>query len=131
MSGSKLSSEVLFRADQSAVRDEFNFSLHRKQLKPVALIDYSRRPYISKYDPSFRITFDEQLKATKTDCLFPDQKAVSRRVISGYTIIEVKFKHHLPSWFHQVIQAHELQRISISKIVSGMEALGLARDENS
>ena len=85
---------------------------------------------VSKYDPDSRITFDERLEATKTDCLFPDQKAVPYQVLSGYTIVEVKFRRHMPSWFHQVIQAHELRRISVSKIVSGMERLGLARDEN-
>jgi hypothetical protein len=51
-------------------------------------------------------------------------------MIAGYTVLEVKFRHHMPSWFHQVIQAHELRRISISKIVTGMEALGMAFDEN-
>ena len=53
-----------------------------------------------------------------------------KQVVAGFTILEVKFRHHLPSWFHRVIQTHELRRISISKIVSGMETLGLAYDEH-
>ena len=130
MKGEMLSRQLLKLAEPSEVRTEFEFQLHKRRIKPVALIDYERCPYISKYDPDFRITFDEALRATYTDGLFPGVKATSKRVLSGYTIVEVKFKYHLPSWFHQVIQAHELRRVSVSKIVSGMETLGLARDEN-
>ena len=130
LKGNLFSSELLTKTEKSLVRDQFEYDLYRKSLSPVALIDYQRRPYISKYDPSFRITFDEQLRATKAVGLFPGNTAAPRRVLAGYTVVEVKFRHHLPSWFHQVIQAHELTRVSISKIVSGMEVLDMAYDEH-
>ena len=130
LKGDQLSDQLLDRTDNSAVRNRFEYDLHRKALKPVALIDYQRCPYVSKYDPSFRITFDEELCASREICLFPGGKSHPKRLVPGYTVVEVKFSHHVPSWFHQVIQAHELQRVSISKIVSGMEALGMAYDEN-
>lgn len=127
--GSCLTSELLATAEKSSVRDQFEYDTYRKSLRPVALIDYQRRPYVSKYDPNFRITFDDELSATKTTSLFPGRDVAPRRVLAGHTVIEVKFRHHLPAWFHQVIQAHELRRISISKIVSGMETLNMAHDE--
>ena len=127
--GGRLTDELLETAEESVVRNQFEYDIYRKSLRPVALIDYQRRPYVSKYDPNFRITFDEQLRATQTTTLFPGSDATARRVLAGYTVVEVKFRHHLPAWFHQVIQAHELRRISISKIVSGMEALNMAHDE--
>jgi SPX domain protein involved in polyphosphate accumulation len=131
LSGNTLTQTVLKQADTSAVRNQFEFDTVRKGLQPVALIDYMRRPYVSKFDPSFRITFDEELKVTRTNYLFPKSSGFAAKQIQpGYTILEVKFRHHMPSWFHRVIQAHELQRISISKICSGMEVLGLAIDEN-
>jgi SPX domain protein involved in polyphosphate accumulation len=131
LSGDKLTSAVLKQADSSAVRDQFEFDLIRKRLQPVALIDYQRRPYISKFDSSFRITFDANLKVTRTENLFPQQnKIATKQILSGYTVLEVKFQHHMPSWFHRLIQAYELKRISISKICSGMEVLGLAIDTN-
>lgn len=131
LSGSALTQSVLMQADISAVRSQFEFDTLRKGLQPVALIDYMRRPYISKFDSDFRITFDEQLKVTRTNSLFPKPSdSAAKLILPGYTVLEVKFRHHMPSWFHRVIQTHELERISISKICSGMEVLGLAIDEN-
>lgn len=126
----RLSQLLLEQTESSSVRKQFEYELLRKQLSPVALIDYRRRPYISKYDPSFRVTFDEQLMATQTECLFPGSLQSAKNIMAGYTVLEVKFRHHLPSWFHRVIQTHELRRVSISKICAGMEKLGIAFDEN-
>lgn len=125
-----LTSAVLDGADPSDVRDQFTFSLFRKRLRPVALIDYQRRPYISKYDPNFRVTFDDRLSVTQSDRLFPGGEAAPRDLLTGYTVMEVKLQHHLPSWFHRLLQAHELRRVSISKICAGLETLGLAFDES-
>jgi hypothetical protein len=127
--GESLTDTVRHRAVQDAVLDQFQFDLIRKRLKPVALIDYRRRPYLSKYDPTFRLTFDEQLEARQTESIFPSEAPPSKKILAGYTVLEVKFRHHLPSWFHRIIQSHELRRVSISKICAGMEVLGLAFDE--
>nr|NIR47250.1 VTC domain-containing protein [candidate division KSB1 bacterium]NIS22869.1 VTC domain-containing protein [candidate division KSB1 bacterium]NIT69707.1 VTC domain-containing protein [candidate division KSB1 bacterium]NIU23375.1 VTC domain-containing protein [candidate division KSB1 bacterium]NIU92293.1 VTC domain-containing protein [candidate division KSB1 bacterium] len=97
---------------------------------PIALIDYERRPYYSKFDPNFRITFDEKLTTNKTRSLFPAHQGAPRRILAGHTILEIKFRHHLPSWFHRVIQSYGLRRVSISKICAGMETLGIDYDEN-
>jgi hypothetical protein len=110
------------------VRTQFEYELLRKQLQPVALIDYKRRPYVSKYDPEFRLTFDEQLQGIIATGLFPSSWARSRALLPGYTVIEVKFRYHMPSWFHRIIQAYELRRVSISKICRGMEVLEIAED---
>ena len=130
ISGESLTETILRNAQQGPVRDRFEFELLRKRLSPVALIDYHRRPYISKYDSEFRVTFDEELFATNSEGLFLGENRASRKALPGYAVLEVKFRHHMPSWFHRVIQAHELRRVSISKICSGMEALGLAHDLN-
>jgi len=75
------------------------------------------------------VTFDESLSACRTERLFPDKSLSFVKTLAGYTVMEVKFRHHLPSWFHRLIQVHELRQVSISKICVGMEALGLASDE--
>ncbi len=129
LAGKALSKALLDKAGGGKVHDNFHYQLLRKRLRPVALIDYERRPYLSKYDPNFRITFDEELMATRTDRLFPDGTASPRKVLAGYTVIEIKFRRHIPSWFHWAIKTHELRRVSVSKICYGMETLEIANDE--
>ena len=128
--GNGLSDALIRNADPSGVLDQFSYEYYQRHIRPIALIDYKRRPYISKYDSSFRITFDEQLTCFKAGKLFPEDVAQLKHIVPGHTVMEVKFHHHLPSWFHRVIQAHELRRVSISKICSGMEVLGMAYDED-
>lgn len=127
--GEALSTALIEHGASSEVLDRFQLDVWKRRISPIALIDYQRRPFISKYDPTFRVTFDEQISAWKSDCMFPSQRAQSLNVLSGFTVVEVKFNHHMPSWFHRVIQAHQLKRVSISKICSGMEVLGMAQDE--
>ena len=124
-----LADAVIEHAVDDPVVDQFRYDLLRKRIKPIVLIDYKRRPYVSKYDPTFRLTFDEALSAQSAGCLFPNAERSPRKILAGYTVLEVKFRHHLPSWFHRIIQSYELQRVSISKICAGMEVLGLAYDE--
>ncbi len=110
---------------EGKVREAFLFDLYRRRLRPRVLVDYQRRPYVSKYDPEFRLTFDDSLAATLADTLELDGRQASRSVLSGYTILEVKFRFHLPKWFHRLIQATELQRVSISKYCASCRQLGL------
>ena len=111
------------------VANQFQYELYRKRLRAVALVDYVRRPYVSKFDADFRLTFDSELQGTKTRALFPAAgSAQPRKLLPGYTVMEVKFRHHIPSWFHRLLQAYELRRVSVSKICHAMEALGIAED---
>jgi hypothetical protein len=128
--GYELARLILRQAEAGRVRDQFEFELYQKQLRPVALIDYLRRPYVSRFDPEFRLTFDQQLTAAHTSALFPDGSVVHRRLLPGYTVMEVKFRRHVPAWFHSIIQGYELRRRSISKICAGIEALELQSDPN-
>ncbi len=125
-SGPAFLRRVLELTDKTAVRDQFEYEIHRKRLRPVALVDFRRRPYVSKYDPDFRLTFDEQLFATDAASLFPPRSARRRGMIRGSTVLEVKFRRHIPSWFHRIIQSHQLKQVSISKICEAVETLGLA-----
>jgi len=108
--------------DDNPVSKQFTFDKYRKNIKPIMLIDYLRRAYQSKYDYEFRITFDGELYGTHTTELFPNDDVRRRKLIDGYTIMEVKFRKHVPPWFHRIMIKYQLNRISISKYCKGMEA---------
>ena len=107
----------------------FIFDSFRKNLKPLILVDYKRRPYINKFGLYFRLTFDTNLLSSKTNNLFSNDKYSSwLECKAGYTILEVKFDRSIPAWFHKIIQCYNLKRKSISKFVLGMSSCGLARE---
>ena len=107
----------------------FIFDSFRKNLKPLILVDYKRRPYINKFGLYFRLTFDTNLLSSKTNNLFSNDKYSSwLECKAGYTVLEVKFDRSIPAWFHRIIQCYNLKRRSISKFVLGMSSSGLARE---
>jgi len=110
------------------VVQRFVFEVISSRIKPKVLVDYIRRPYTSTYDVNFRVTIDSHIKAANTNSLFPDQTTNWICCKAGYSIMEVKFHRRIPAWFHRIIQAYEITRLSISKFCEGMEETGLAID---
>lgn len=128
--GEKLGRYLIENVPAGVVRNQFEYEIFRKRIAPIALIDYRRRPYYSRFDPGFRLTFDEDISVTRADSIFDGSLGCERKVLAGYTVLEIKFQHHLPAWFHSIIQAHEMCRLPISKICEGMQVLGMAHDES-
>lgn len=128
--GRALSQVLLQHAGPGQVRDQFEFSLFRRQIQPGVLVDYLRRPYVSRFDPEFRLTFDSSLAATATDTMYPVIGPAPRPMLRGFTVMEVKFRRHVPAWFHRILQAFELRRESISKVCTATQALGLQSEPN-
>ncbi|HZN38401.1 MAG TPA: polyphosphate polymerase domain-containing protein [Planctomycetota bacterium] len=127
-SGYELSQVVLRHATPGTVLEKFEFELYRRQIRPMVLVHYLRRPYLSKFDPAFRLTFDSQLSAVASDAMFSDTAAMPFPMLRGYTVMEVKFRRHVPAWFHRILQAFDLRRESVSKICAGMQALDLCTE---
>ena len=107
----------------------FLYSRARKSLSPCVLVDYHRRPYTNIHGLYFRLTFDSNISASSANELFPDNNTQHwRQCLHGYTILEVKFDRAIPPWFHRIIQAYQLNRVSVSKFVLGMKDCGIAVD---
>jgi hypothetical protein len=108
---------------------KFCYEVFRKNIHHKVLVDYRRTPYTSSFDMNFRVTFDDSLIAAASEkhYLF-EQFAAWRHFNSGYTIMEVKFLRRIPPWFHRILQAYNMRRLSISKFARGMEVCGFAKD---
>lgn len=123
--GDALTRMLLREAEPGKVRDEFEFAVLRRGIRPIALVDYVRRPYVSKFDPDFRLTFDSEIVTSATDALFPGPTTGYRQVARGFTVLEVKFAQRVPGWFVRVVERRELRRRPFSKICESIVALGL------
>ena len=100
----------------------------RKSTRPRVLVDYLRRPYISDFDMNFRVTLDHEIQAASANELFERTISPKKLCVSGLTVMEIKFNRRIPAWFHRILQAYNLRRLSISKFVVGMKTCGVAVD---
>jgi hypothetical protein len=114
-------------ADDSEVLTRFGVAALRRRLRPVVVVEYRRRPYISQRDYRFRATFDDQIVGFASPRL---EVAGTRRasVLPGQTVLEIKFENAVPVWFQRLIGAYELRRVSVSKYCRAAEALTLVEN---
>jgi hypothetical protein len=83
-------------------------------LQPTTLVSYHRHPFVGKHDRRFRITIDHRIAAAwKPRELLGEDMLTP--VHPGWSIVEVKFDHAVPAWFHDIIEDLELVRTSYSK----------------
>jgi hypothetical protein len=120
--------ELIEKYPETPLVEQFVYDCARRTTLPRVLVDYLRRPYTSQFDLNFRLTFDSDLRATSSGVLFPHDEDGWRQVDAGFSILEVKFHRRIPAWFHRILQAHDMRRLSISKFCRGMESCGLAVD---
>ncbi|MCI0514004.1 polyphosphate polymerase domain-containing protein [candidate division KSB1 bacterium] len=95
---------------------KFLYYYYRKALRPVVLIIYEREAYLSKFDPSLRLTFDKNLRSQifpSLDMLFKEEEI--KFAMTQHFIFEVKFNHGLPTWLHTLISRYNLQKRALSK----------------
>ena len=119
----------LYLSSDNELFSRFMLFFNKKKIKPVALVEYERKPYISKFDDSFRITFDSNLTTSQSYGLF-EKRNKCFDCLPKKSIIEIKFERYFPLWFYGIIEEYNLQRISISKICKSLETMRLTSDES-
>ncbi|MFX1280426.1 MAG: VTC domain-containing protein [Promethearchaeota archaeon] len=93
----------------------------RFNLKPACIVSYKRRPFLSKLEKTFRITFDTNIMVRNFNfdlnfgggsrCIIP------RRIC----IMEVKFNNYIPKWAIKILQNNNCLQYKISKFANGLE----------
>ncbi len=110
-----LLSHLLHRIEADArVTAEANILHRRYNLQPTALVRYLRIPFVARHDRRFRITVDRDLAGFWRPARFLGPVPLHRCLI-GYSVIELKWNHAVPSWFHAAIQDFNLVRTAFSK----------------
>lgn len=95
----------------------FLFNMHRYAYRPVNLIVYDREPFMGKFEPGLRITFDKNIRAR----MWPLVKELYSDVGLGMVwkdsfVLEVKYGgEQMPSWMRSVIQEYSLRHEALSK----------------
>ncbi len=97
-------------------------------LKPGLFVRYKRKPFFSKFDRNFRVTFDFDLQAAKVNQLTPGVVHY-RNILNKVAVMEVKFNGIIPSWFAEVIRTNNLKRAPFSKYCNSLNIIYNFDDE--
>ncbi len=100
--------------------NEFLFEISMYQMKPVVLVSYKRKPFYSKFDKRFRVTFDYDLGFAKPNAFNFD---ADYKMLHDFVIMEVKFNGAMPKWFHDIIEMYRLNKEPFSKYCAGVESV--------
>jgi SPX domain protein involved in polyphosphate accumulation len=107
----------------------FLYNYCQKKLLPTVLVIYEREAFYSKFDPSFRLTFDKNIRSLlypSIDSLYVSQNL--KYCLPRHFIFEVKFyRGSLPLWIRSILSRHQLQRLSISKYTTCIDSHRVAR----
>jgi hypothetical protein len=124
MSGgiSTLCEAVMNSRGYNGVGSRFVSDCYRCRLSPSLVVDYRRSAFENSANPDFRATIDTGVMAWKARRDgSPSGGMVD--ISPDFGILEIKFRYHLPSWFHQLIQRCELNRVPFSKFHRAGERL--------
>ena len=114
--------------DEPDIEARFHSLLETYHLRASAQTYYQREAYEGAVETDVRITFDTVLLA-----LHPRERLTAkllhdpgRRLMADtLVILEVKATKGIPPWVYEGVKAAELQRKTIPKYVTAVEALGL------
>lgn len=105
--------------DKSTLK-EIWFLYKKYNLKPVCIVSYKRRPFLSRIEKTFRLTFDTTVKVR--NCNFDLRIGGGSKYIvpPGICIMEVKFNNFIPNWAIKIIQKNDCVQYKISKFATGL-----------
>lgn len=106
--------------------EHFAFVHMRHLYRPHVAICYRRQAYIDRFVSTVRITFDTDISAHLIKGSTVETQGVP--VLPHQAIMEVKFNHHMPWWFTELVNRYQLERSDFSKYRNGAAMLrGLYR----
>ncbi len=101
----------------------FLFHVYQHALQPLVLVTYEREAYTGRFNRSFRLTIDKNLRSAvypEMDQLYSEKNMV--RCIPHHFVVEVKFHNRMPNWIHAILGTLGVRRRAASKYCIGLEA---------
>lgn len=99
--------------------EEFLYEFSINRMRPAVLVSYKRKPFFSRFDNRFRVTFDYDLSfAMPQGASFDGEYQVA---YDDLVVVEVKFRGAMPKWFHEIIEMYGLTKYTFSKYCAGIE----------
>jgi SPX domain protein involved in polyphosphate accumulation len=106
-----------------ALLDEIYVFLWQYDLRPASLVRYDRQAFTGTgYDPGLRVTFDTSLSFQAGQLHLHEQPSGLPMLRANSVVMEIKVNERIPCWLTNMIAAHNLQRVGVSKYCRSIEA---------
>jgi SPX domain protein involved in polyphosphate accumulation len=110
-------------ASDKALIDEIFVFVLQYNLRPVSIVRYDRQAFIgTEYDIGLRVTFDTNLSFQTHQLHLHDQPSGLPMLPPDQVVMEIKVNERIPYWLTEMIAAHNLQMIRVSKYCRSIEA---------
>jgi len=108
--------------EDAAVVEEIESLLWQYDLRAASIVRYRRQALVgSEYDIGLRVTFDDDL-TYRVEHLELDEEHSGRPLFPpGWKVIEIKVNERIPYWLTELVAAHNLNLIRISKYCRSIE----------
>lgn len=113
--------DILLSYDNKVINKVYGY-FKKDIYKPAVIVDYEREAFLSPVE-KVRITFDKNIRASKSDRLFDKNIPMLGLHSQNVVVLEVKYNHYLPPYISQMISCCTGQRMSISKYCTAREML--------
>ncbi len=98
------------------ISQEINWSFrHYRSLGPAAALFYERTAFYCVYDPSIRITFDENIRSRFSSLDLASGDGGTLLLASGMKLMEIKISGSMPLWLSRVLDKAGVFPVSFSK----------------
>ena len=101
--------------DKQVMREMDVFLNFYDSVQPQQYISYQRAAFFGKDDPEFRLTFDRDITARRSDLTLAKESYGEKIIRPDQRIMEIKVSGAFPMWMTQALSELEIRRISFSK----------------
>lgn len=113
LSGGEIPETATYMTAQ--VLKEISYYLSHKSVKPVMRISYDRAAYFDRQDPSFRLTFDQNIRYLRGNTVFNNNEEGKLLMPEDFRLMEVKVSEAYPLWFTGLLSKEKIFTSSFSK----------------
>lgn len=115
-----------FASGDRTVLDEIHAYLWQYNLRATSIVRYERQAFIgSDYDIGLRVTFDTNLSCQVKPLRLHEPPASLFMLPANQVVMEIKVNERIPYWLTELVAAHNLQMVRMSKYCRSVEAADL------
>ena len=102
-------------SNSEIIKKELDSCFKRYNLKPTMFLAYDRTSYCDKDDPTFRITFDRNIRSRNNDLHLENGDHGKKHFKNGEVVMEVKALDRYPFYFVRALSKLKIYPASFSK----------------